>query len=236
MFPPSTKDQLVSFAFHSTRMERIPISKQDIHDTISGGNPNPWLTGQLTCVNLVNELATNPDLLPSETNTYQTPIHLKWMIRIHKNLMNPVAKHGEMMIEEGLIKTAQVGRWRQERHFIDGIDGKREMPSPIILHKLLNEWFTDLIDFHNNIRHNLDNSNLIDNSLIKVLADKAYESNLKICCMKPFIDGSNRVARLTENLLRQNWGLPWKTIKHEEEFKRPYIADIKEMQKQYPES
>jgi len=232
-FPFIEKSQLVSFAYHSTRIERVPISKQNIDETLSGSKINPWLQGQLTCTNLVMELALNENLIPEKTFAHTTLSEIDWMRRLHLNLMKPVAQRGEMIDDYTLIKLTQVGRWREERHFIAGIQGTIEMPSPFEFTKHLEIWWNDIVEFHNKIKHKIEMPTLFEENDIKLLVDKAYKTNLKICCIKPFIDGSNRVARLTENLFRLNWGLPWKIISSDHDEKLNYVDDIKKMQKNY---
>ena len=107
------------------------------------------------------------------------------------------------------------------------------MPSPFEFTKHLEIWWNDIVEFHNKIKHKIEMPTLFEENDIKLLVDKAYETNLKICCIKPFIDGSNRVARLTENLFRLNWGLPWKIISSDHDEKLNYVDDIKKMQKNY---
>jgi hypothetical protein len=232
-FPETSKDTLVAFAYHSTRIERVPLNKQNIDETLSGSNINAWLSGQLTCINLVTEYARNEEFIPRQTLPHTTIPELEWMKRIHVNLMKPVAQRGEMTDDTSLIKIQQVGRWREERHFIRGITEGIEMPSPFDVPKHLHAWWTDIVDFHNQFREKINSPHLFENNDISILVDKAYETNLKICCIKPFIDGSNRVARLVENLFRLNWGLPWKGISSDDKEKLDYVDDIKEMQKKY---
>ena len=148
--------------------------------------------------------------------------------------MKPIALHGEMVADPGAINIRDVGKWRETRHFMSGLQSTIEMPNPFNMPKLLHAWWADLVDFHNQMKKKIEMPHLLEDDDIRLLVEKAYDTNLKICCIKPFTDGSNRIARLTENLLRLNWGLPWKTIPSEDEHKLAYLDDIKKMQTNYP--
>lgn len=232
MFPSPSADTLTAFAYHSTRIERIPLSKQDIDQTLAGTKVNPFFEGQLKVCDLSLMLAANPDLIPpNQPANWQNSLQqLAFLQQYHRNLMNSIARYGIQMEDPTLIKPSQVGEWRDERKWV--VD--REMPSPIMVPHHLHDWWTDLIDFHNRYREKIEMPQLLDEEDLKALADKAYEANLKLCCIKPFVDGSNRLGRIIENLLRLNFGLPWKVIRHEDEYKLPYIDDIQKMQGQYP--
>src|SRR5690606_4612074 len=41
VFPDPSNDALIAFAYHSTRIERIPISRDDIDQTLAGSKVNP---------------------------------------------------------------------------------------------------------------------------------------------------------------------------------------------------
>lgn len=232
IFPDPTNDAFTAFAYHSTRIERIPISKADIDHTLAGSKINPYLEGQYKAANLILTLAPNENLIPEThpTNWQETLEQITFLKKLHTNLFKTVADYGALSMNPDIISLKQVGEWRDERKWI--VD--KEMPSPIMIPHLLHDWWTDLIDFHNQYRNKIELPHLLEDDDIKSLVNKAYESNLKLCCIKPFTDGSNRVARCTENLLRLNWGLPFKIIRHEDEYKLPYIDDIKKMQSQYP--
>jgi hypothetical protein len=231
-FPDPDNDAITAFSFHSTRIERIPISRQDIDQTLSGAKINPFLEGQYKAIDLIRELATDPDLIPpTQPANWQSSLdQLYFLKRIHRNLFRTVADYGVLTIDPSILPPHQVGEWRDERKWV----ANKEMPNPVLVPHLLFDWWSDLISFHNQYREKIEMPQLLDDDDIKVLVNKAYETNLKLCCIKPFTDGSNRVARITENLLRFNWGLPLKIIRHEDEFKLPYIDEIRTMQESYP--
>jgi len=213
-------------------MERIPISKTDIDHTITGTKINPFLEGQFKATNLIIQLAYNENLIPESVpqNWQQSLEQTSFLKKIHLNLLRTVSEYGAITLNPDVIGVKQVGEWREDRKWIN----EKEMPSPLLIPHLIHDWWSNLINFHNEYRNKIDMPQLLTEDDIKALVNKAYESNLKLCCIKPFSDGSNRIARCTENLLRLNWGLPLKVIRYEDEYKLPYIEDIKKMQLQYP--
>jgi len=232
IFPDPSNDALTAFAYHSTRIERIPISRQDIDQTISGTKVNPYIEGQMKAANLLLLLAPDEKLIPATLphSWQQTLEQITFLKKFHLNLFKRVAEHGIITLDPDIIQLKNVGEYRDERKWVI----HQEMPSPIMIPHLLHDWWSDLIAFNIQYSPKIDAPILLEDSDIKALVDKAYETNLKLCCIKPFVDGSNRVARCIENLLRLNWGLPLKIIRHEDEYKMPYIDDIKAMQKNYP--
>jgi len=229
-FPLPDKDVLIAFAYHSTRIEHIPVSMKELEDTVSGAQRNPYISGQLTAINLVIELARDPNLIPESVEYHNVFDHLSFLKRVHLNLMHPLATWGEHTDNPGFIKMQDVGNWRQDVKVIL----TRTMPSPFQIQQYLYEWFNDICEFHNNFRQKIETPQGLEPDDICDLIKKAYDSNLKLCCIKPFWDGSNRTARLIENLFRLNWGLPWKVIKHDEDdTKQCYAKDIIHMQRLY---
>lgn len=231
-FPDPSNDTLAAFAFHSTRIERIPLRFEDIQATVSGQNINPYLSGQLSAINLVLFLAPNDKLIPETAPpSWRASLQQLQLLKdLHRNIMTPVSEHGLSTLDETVLPLRLVGEYRDERKYLAG----REMPNPISIPNHLHDLWSDLITFHNQYRAKIESFQNLNNEDIAALVQKAYESNLKICCIKPFTDGSNRVARLFENLIRLNFGLPWKIIRHEDQFKLPYIDDIIKMQKLFP--
>lgn len=230
-FPAPNQDLLTSFAYHSTRIDRVPVSRADIDQTLSGKKINPHLEGQLKTCNLIPILASDPNLIPETrpASWQEALIQLSFLKRIHANLFRTVAEQGQMTLDASVIQPHQVGEWREERKWIAG----KEMPNPLDIPHLLKDWWIDMIDLHNLYREKIDNPSLLDDNDLKALVTGAYEANLKLCCIRPFAQGSNRTARAVENVFRLNFGLPFKVISHEDEFKFPYIDDIKEMQRRY---
>ena len=199
---------------------------------MSGSKIHPHVEGQLKCLNLVKTLAADPDLIPSaaDVKIYTAMDQFDWLKKLHKNLLKSVAEQGYMMGDRNVIHPSDVGRWREARHWVS----ETEMPNPYSIKQHLYELLLNIANFHDTNREKIEQPHLLNEDDIEALVEKAYEINLRLCCIKPFQDGSNRVARLAENVFRLNWGLPFKIIRHEDEFKLPYIDDIKKMQASYP--
>lgn len=232
IFPKPEQDTLTGFVYHSCRMERVPVSFQDIQQTLTGASSNPWLEGQFKAVNLAMALATNPDLIPKTPpkDHRQSLEQLVFLRQLHLNQFRLVAEHAKKLEDTSMIDPKDVGNWRQGPHRV----GSTEMPNPIQIQFLLLDWWKELIDFHNQYRTKIETRFGLESPDITALANQAYNSHLKLCCIKPFQDGSNRTARLVENMLRLNWGLPWIVHRSEDQFKLPYVDDIKSIQKNYP--
>lgn len=219
IFPKPEQDYLISFAYHSIRLEKVPISQKDIDETLNQTQVNTHLEGHLKAVNLVLELAGNELLLPKTPKPNED---ITWMKRIHKNLFESLLQESHMMMNQDMIYAiGSPGSWRTT--------SIKDCPSPFEVPQLLQELIEDLANFHNNFRAKIETPYGLSYDDLQILSEKAYETNLKICYIQPFQFGSNRVARFTENLLRLNWGLPWKIIKHEPSPKQCYLDDIKDM-------
>lgn len=230
IFPKTDQELLLDFTYVTNRIERIPIPVDEVKGTLNKTcTPNPYIAGQLTCINLIKRLATNDDLIPREVSYADTLDHLSFLKRIHLNMMKPIAVYQENIDEPNPYPLAECGQWRYSRKFIL----QKEMPSPHDIHNHLFNWLSDLADFQNEKRHKIETVQAYDENDIEEIVAQCYEANLKLCCIKPFTDGSNRLARLTEQLLRLNFGLPWKVIRHDDSAYEPYIDDIREMQKEY---
>jgi hypothetical protein len=232
MFPNPSHDTLTAFVYHTTRLERIPVFKSDLDKTLSGADIKPNLEGQFKAIKVVINLAPNPELLPLSPprDHIQALQQLKFLRVLHLNQFKTVAEENVKLLDTTNLQPNDVGRWRQGPLFM----ASTEMPNPIKIQFLLFDWWSDLINFFNTYRSKIETPGTLEQDDLIKISKKAYETNLKLCCIKPFQDGSNRTARLVENLIRLNSGLPWKIIRHEDEFKFPYLEDIKKMQKLYP--
>ena len=231
IFPNPTRDEQIAFTYHSTRIERIPLSKKDIDQTLSGSKINPFVEGQLKCLNLTKTLASNENFIPHPDNvkTYNVLDHLEWMKNLHKNMLKTVAEYGYKMNDPNLIHPKYVGKWRDSTHWVS----ETQMPNPFKIKQHLHHWLLNIANFHQQYKEKIEQPHLLNQQDIINLVNQTYDANLRICCIKPFQDGSNRIARLIENILRLNFGLPFKIIRFEDEFKMPYINDIKSMQINY---
>lgn len=235
VFPEVSKDTFIAFIYHTNRIERIPMNKRTIETAISGKEPNPFVEGHLRAITLILKLATDPNLIPNKiNNTFELDEKIPWLKKIHRNIMRPVAEFGETMLDQSYIHRNDVGNYRQsyksiktetENAIIDV-----HMPTPMTIKEHLKDWISDLCHFHNDMRKTIDYGRY-SNKDVESLVSKAYEANLTISCIKPFADGSNRTGRLVENLLRLNFGLPWKVIDVED--KEQLLTDLRNTQKRF---
>lgn len=236
VFPNPDNDLLIAYIYHTHRIERIPMSKKTIEDTLAQRDPNPYVEGHLRAITLVLELAVKPDLIPETvTSIYDFDEKFGWLKRLHRNIMRPVAEHGQMLHDYSYIHPTQVAVFRDsEKSLTTERDGKIievEMPDPLKIRELLLAWSQDLCAF-NQEHLRLINYGHYNNEEAEMLIQKAYEANLRISCIKPFSDGSNRLGRLVENLIRLNWGLPWRIISFERD-KEQLLEDLRKMQREY---
>lgn len=138
------------------------------------------------------------------------------------------------MLDTSYIKITDVGSYRQSNKYIKTEkDGKLvdiEMPDPLYIREHLKNWANDLCQFHNDMKHTIEYGRYSEEET-QTLVNKAYEANIKLCCIKPFIDGSNRLGRLVENAFRLNWGLPWKIITIDD--KENLLDDLRDMQTRF---
>ena len=236
VFPNPTQDTLIAFIYHTNRIERIPMNKRTIDAALSQKESDPYVEGHLRAITLIQQLATDPGLIPDKVTTiFDFDNKFPWLRRIHRNVMRPVAEFGVMQLDTSYIHPTDVGVYRSSHKFLKRHDERGNlfqvnMPDPIFVRELLTEWAQDLCKFHNEYKGTIDYGRYTQDD-VKLFVDKAYESNLKLCCIKPFEDGSNRVGRLIENLLRMNWGLPWKTINFDD--KDQLLDDLREMQTRF---
>lgn len=234
-FPQPSQDTLIAFIYHTNRIERVPMNKKIIEDTLAQKEPNPYVEGHLRAITLVQQLAVDPDLLPKQVkNIFEFDEKFSWLKRLHRNIMRPIAELSTMTIDPELIRPSEVGNYRQSIKSIRSERDNRivdiEMPGPLTIREHLKDWANNICSFHNNIRRTIDYGRYT-NQDADAMIDKAYEANLQLCCIKPFTDGSNRLGRLVENLLRLNWGLPWKII--ELDHKEQLLHDLRKMQEKY---
>lgn len=237
VFPFPDENTIIAFVYHTNRIERIPMNKHIINETLAKKDANPFVVGQMKCVSLIQMLATDPDLLPeSVKSVFDLDNKFPWIKRLHRNLMNSVAEYGIQMLDKSYIQPVDVGIYRQSDKVVHAHTSDMRnvfpipMPSPINVRDHVLHWAQDLCKFNNEYRPIVESSRY-DADTAKALVDKAYEANLRFCCIKPFEDGSNRIGRLVENLLRFHWGLPMKIITEDDSDK--YLEDIREMQHEY---
>lgn len=196
-------------------------------------NGDPLAVGQFSAVNQVLQIAVDDSLVPSSSEVrsdIDSNERFSWLKKIHSTMMMPIVLDREKRLEPSSITRHNVTNYRSTKKIL----GKNVMPSPGVIKKLMHNLMLDIIQFNNHISYKIKHPFMLSKRDLQDIAEKAYEVNLKICCIKPFEDGSNRTARLAENALRLYWGLPWKVISVDE--KDRYLNDIFEMQKNFPEN
>jgi fido (protein-threonine AMPylation protein) len=81
---------------------------------------------------------------------------------------------------------------------------------------------------HDKYKDDLSNPRMLELQDWKILEKAAHTLCLRICCIKPFNDGSNRIARLIENLVRLNVGLRFKVTIDKNDF----LKEVQNLQDQ----
>ena len=241
IFPNPTQTEQRDFIRHSCLLEGIPMSEDIIDRSMSEEKDgNPFATGHFAACNLVVTNAHRVDLLPrrsasisdsrgasisdSRGSTLSEEIlrdKRGLFCKIHKALMEPVAKNGPKGQGYDTIEHYQIGTLRRRPKKI----GDRTMPDPGAVQRLLDKLIIDIAEFHDKHYDRLNASN-IDWNEIQGISDQIWEFHLRLICIKPFEDGSNRVARLFLNLMRLNFGLCWYVPESDEKAKKAYLKDI----------
>jgi hypothetical protein len=209
-FPDLTDEQKKLFIINTNRFERISVSEEEYHNSIIiPKQSSPPVAGQLRSLNLIVDLATNAHLLPNqEIETHEFDDKFSWFKRLHKNVLYNFAqknKTNNQTLE--YPQENDLGTYRTEAKYLNGI----KMPDPHNINKLLTFAFNDYLKVYNRYHPLLENPRNMEMSDWRKLEKATYQISLDVCCIKPFADGSNRVARLAENLLRLNVGLKFKT-------------------------
>lgn len=234
-FPNPHINTLKSYVVHTNLLERLPSNMSIVEKAIKEGKENgdPYATGQFSAINyILRNLLSNDDLLPnskllvSEQSSFEKT---EWIRTLHSLQMTPIRLHLEKMLDPTAPLPHHIGSYR----FFKKVLGTRMMPNPTSIKKHMHELLLSICSFNESIDQKIKNPFMLSKMDLQTISDICYETNLKICCIKPFEDGSNRIARLVENALRLYWGLPWKIIQIEDKDK--YLSDIFEMQKKYPE-
>ncbi len=234
-FPNPNLDTLKSFVISTNAIERIPMNISIVNKAIKDGKENgdPYAVGHFSAINLILKKYANEDNLIPKSNTIITENHsherFQWLRDVHTEIMTPIMIQGEKLLQPDAPLKHQIGSYRSLKKTL----GRRSMPDPSLIKKHMHDLLLSLARFNEEIDIKIKNPFMLSKMDIKSIADTCYDAHLKICCIKPFHDGSNRVARLFENAIRLYWGLPWKV--YDIENKDKYMADIFSMQEKYPE-
>lgn len=227
-FPAVSEDEKTEFILFTNKFERINLTKEAIiTDIVQPSKASPAVSGQYRAINLILQMATNPNLLPSHKNITKTTIdkHFPWLKLLHKNVMYDFFRRGEQL--HNFIdypNDKDIGVYRYETKIL----GSRKMPDPEYIKTLLAEAYLEYLTVYHKYQDSISNPRMLEAKDWKKLGDAAYQFNLHVCCIKPFKDGSNRVARLAENLLRLNVGLKFRTFDDTKDL----LSDIWKLQDQ----
>lgn len=225
-FPEVTEDEKVQFILQTNLIERSAMKEDQVRSSmLMPQTADPLVSGQMRCLAMLPDLAANPNLIPTTGKISEATFDqlFPWLKLFHGNLLFDLALKGEKLLNDiDYPRRADLAQYRTE----DKMLGHRKMPHPFRIKALLAEAFKDYCKVYDEYRTKLSNPRLLEDSDWKRLEQAAYKLNLSICCIKPFNDGSNRVARLVENLARLNTGLRFKII----EDKDKLLNDIWKLQ------
>ncbi len=224
-YPPPSTDTLVNFIANSVKLERIQITTDVIRKTMMKKegdiDADPHAVGHFKAINYAL-------LLAKEDHIFENVV--EWLKRIHTNIMMPIAEHD--------IKTNNTHLWsfpKTQCGVLRGHDkavGPTRMPNPARIPMLIDAWRKDLKEFDQANVTKITHPRLMTSEDIAELHRRAYQAGMDMACIKPFTDGSNRVSRVVENLIRLHFGLPWKIIEVEQ--KDSYLDDLQKTQKNFP--
>ncbi len=235
-FPNPNLDLLKSFVVYTNMLERIPSNIQIIEKAIKDGKEigDPYAVGQFSAVNnILKNFAHQDNLIPSSKTLFseeKSHESLQWIRDLHSTIMTPIMNNGLKTLQQDAPLRHQIGTYRTVKKTL----GRKIMPNPTSIKKHMHNLLLSLSKFNEEIDIKIKNPFMLSKMDIQTISEVCYNTNIKICCIKPFYDGSNRTARLVENTLRLYWGLPWKIITTDEKDK--YLSDIFKMQEQYPEN
>jgi hypothetical protein len=212
-FPQVSEDEKADFILYTNKFERINFTKEAIvSDLVQPHKAHPGTAGQYRALNLILQLATDPLLVP--INKPVTHNHSL----INSFLGLNYCKRTSYMISIGVVKNLitfliiHISKILESIRIEEKVLGSRKMPEPSQIKILLCDAFNEYINVYKTYAEHLNNPRMMEFKDWKKLETACYKLNLRICCIKPFKDGSNRVGRLTENLLRLNVGLKFKTF------------------------
>lgn len=231
-FPEVTEDEKIDFILNTNKIERFSVSEDMVRTgLLMPQQADPLVSGQMQCITLMLQLAPNQDLIPRASQITEKSFNkqFQWLFNFHGNILVGLAQKGEKLLnDQDYPLKSDLGQYRTE----DKVLGHRKMPDPMRIKALLVEAFKEYAEIHDSLREGFSCPQMLEQSDWKKLEKAIYTLNLRLCCIKPFKDGSNRVARLTENLLRLNAGLKFKVITDKDKL----LKDIWEMQDQHYKS
>ena len=225
-YPDVSEEDKINFILHSNDFERISMKFDEIQaQLLIPQKASPAVQGQMRSLNILFELASDPELVPEAKLISDRSFDklFPWFKRFHKNLMHDFFKKGELLVNHyDYPSEDELGQYRT----IEKILGHRKMPEPENITRLLAEAFQNFAKTYNKYKDAFSNPRVLELQDWQKLEKDIHKLALSICCIKPFKDGSNRVARLTENLLRLNIGLKFKIYSDKDK----YLNDIQALQ------
>lgn len=228
-YPPFSKDDVAKFIIQTTRLEGYRFTQQDVvSGEISPHTCDPNIAGQIRTINYIKTIVPDPNLFfAKEKVTTQNFNNLfPFFKRLHKNLMYDTFLHNQRTNNNfSYPQLNELGYFRDKEKVIE----KRKMPSPDRILPLLVDAFSAYLSVYLKHHDNISNPRMMEEKDWKRLETAAKDLGIAVCCIKPFEDGSNRVARLLENVCRLNVGLKLKTFEQE----RDYNDELKTKQPKF---
>ena len=219
-FPKTSQENLINFIYHSTRLDRIPIKIEDITRSLSrkknDPDMNPHALGNFKAINLALILAQNDDLL-KEPHT--------WLKSLNSAISTPIADHEILTLQTKPLPKSVCGTYRS---VLSSLGGKPTCP-PHLISKSLDNWIIPLQKLNASLAPQILNPRSLSSTNIKNITDAAYNANLQLCAIQPFQEGSNRTARIVENVIRQHFFLPWKIIPSDDDSKDDFAQNVRDM-------
>lgn len=210
-FPHISDEDKVNFVHRTNEMSGIPLQKSEIADYfLVDKRANPAISGQVAALRLVLHFATRNDLIPNESTTASNlDRQFPWFRKINLNVLGDYVDSGTLYL------------YNRAEQSLDDIQSYRNYdiltvvgiaPYPLRIRQLLADAFNRYRTVYDRYRNHFDNPRMFERDDYEDLEMAARTFNLDICAIKPFLDGSNRVGRLAENLLRLHVGLPFLTF------------------------
>lgn len=220
-FPPPSKEALTAFIYHSVQLERLPITFGDISKSMTlketDADIDPHACGHFKAINHVLKITKEDSLLKD----------IEWTKTLHKMLFEPIVRHDWITASDQPFPPAAVGTYRLTEKFI----GNTRMPNPFQIPRLMEELRQKLLQLDQRLATKMTNARLLTPEDLKDIRTTAHMANLDICCIKPFLDGSNRVGRLVENCLRLHWLMPWQVFSSDPNPKDDLIEELEAHQR-----
>lgn len=209
-YPEISEEEKVNFIMHSNSFERIVHKYDQIQaHLLFPSRADPAVSGQMRCLHLIFELAKNIDLIPKPEviNSKNFDKVFPWVKQLHKNLLHDFSRKGEELLNQiDYPQPEDLGNYRNEPKSL----GHRIMPPPEEIKPLLVSLFSNYSKTYHKYKEGIEAPILMEDKDWLCLENQIHQTSLGFACIKPFKEGSNRTARLIENLLRLNTGLRFK--------------------------